>query len=1037
MGAYLEDDAGGESSGKAYIFDVTDGSLLHTLDNPNADDTSATDEFGRSVAISGDRAIVGAYLEDDAGGTDSGKAYIFDVTDGSLLFTLDNPNAYGTSEIDNFGDSVAISGNRAIVGASVEEDAGGAASGKAYIFDVTDGSLLFTLDNPNAYGTSEVDNFGASVAISGNRAIVGAPAEDDAGGTSSGKAYIFDVTDGSLLHTLDNPNAYGTSGGDIFGASVAISGDRAIVGAYAEGDAGGSISGKAYIFDVTDGSLLFTLDNPNAYGGSFNDRFGWSVAISGNRAIVGAYQETEAGVGTSGKAYIFDVTSGNLLYTLDNPNAFDTSAGDRFGWSVAISGNRALVGAIDEDSPGPLLSTFSSSGKAYIFNIPKRTATAAFDSPISLALQCPIFTGDKLLFLGYSSQPYVYESRTFDRYSLGAFAFIEDSQITNNYPWQWGMGNGKIMLVPYRPTATTGNIYINDLDQIDNWTKLTGVLPSADGFCLRPVYNPDDGRWVTGLTGSATIYYSDNDGATWSTLTIPGASQIRDIAYGNGVWLFADSDAVSVFSSDDNLASFTETNTASGNIGRVYKIHFNEYDQKFWIGGANFNTRFYPRMNYSVDGVSWINVYNDDDDFAANINVVEIQGDDDGNYIAIGPTYDTAYQPTTEIMKSVDGGETWHKQILPAEITPSFSIPNMAYGSMNQGDTPAGTPLPPSYDVQDNLPADTPEIGEGGTITWTISTAGIPDGSDVYWRINQNPSGEFSQFTDPTYASSVQINNNIATVTKTIVEDQTTEGPMTVSLDVKTGSINGTTVASSRDITILDTSQTPPPPPPPEPTQPVIREGSFEVLTSSIPLSYGLTHDIQFRYILDNATPYTYTVDTKFISANGSTTISSGDVINTYTIDPLTALTVTVTVSSLTGMDYTKTTQDFTFRLDAREATTGTRPRIDISVPRNPYSISISPHPGSVSNGGSYSATYPKESKRNITLTGMEPDAPFFYEGINGTTANFYQFANSSGSYTFSASTLHPNEPPYFEGTLSFRVEFADKRTINWSITYD
>ena len=118
------------------IFDVTTGELLHTLDNPNAFSTSAGDQFGISVAISGNYAIVGAYFEDDAGGNVSGKAYIFNVTTGELLHTLDNPNAFSTSAVDQFGSSVAVSGNYVIVSARHEDDAGGFSSGKAYIFNV-------------------------------------------------------------------------------------------------------------------------------------------------------------------------------------------------------------------------------------------------------------------------------------------------------------------------------------------------------------------------------------------------------------------------------------------------------------------------------------------------------------------------------------------------------------------------------------------------------------------------------------------------------------------------------------------------------------------------------------------------------------------------------------------------------------------------------------------------------------------------------------------------------------------------------------
>jgi len=286
----------------------TTATKTFTLDNPNAYGTSYNDRFGQAVSISGNYAIVGAHQEDTAAGVDSGKAYIFDVTTGNLVHTLYNPNAYGASAGDIFGYSVSISGNYAIVSALYEDDASGGNSGKAYIFDVTTGNLLHTLDNPNPYSTSDNDWFGQSVSISGNYAIVGAYAEDDAGGQESGKAYIFDVTTGNLVHTLDNPNAYSTSASDQFGYSVSIDGNYAIVSAIGEGEAGSVYSGKAYIFDVTTGNLVVTLDNPNAFSTSTNDYFGYSVSISSDYAIAGAYLEDDAVGGLSGKAYIFELS---------------------------------------------------------------------------------------------------------------------------------------------------------------------------------------------------------------------------------------------------------------------------------------------------------------------------------------------------------------------------------------------------------------------------------------------------------------------------------------------------------------------------------------------------------------------------------------------------------------------------------------------------------------------------------------------------------------------------------------------------------
>ena len=347
----------------------TRGQRIHTLDNPNAFNTSAGDFFGFSaVAISGNYAIVGAQREDDVGGTESGKVYIYNVTTGALVHTLNNPNAYSTSAGDFFGSLVDISGNYAIVGAPYEDDSGGSSSGKAYIYNVTTGTLIRTLNNPNAFGTSDSDLFGISVAISGNYAVVGAYNEDDAGGTDSGKVYVYNVTSGTLLHTLNNPNPVGTSSSDFFGYSVGISDRFVVVGAYGEDEASATDSGKVYIFNLIFGNILGTLNNPNAFDTPAFDFFGYSVAISGNYAIVGAYGEDETGVTNPGKAYIFNVATGVLVHTLNNPNAYSTSASDFFGGSVAISGNYVIVGAHGEDDAGG-----TDSGKAYVFAVKDMT----------------------------------------------------------------------------------------------------------------------------------------------------------------------------------------------------------------------------------------------------------------------------------------------------------------------------------------------------------------------------------------------------------------------------------------------------------------------------------------------------------------------------------------------------------------------------------------------------------------------------------------------------------------------------------------
>ena len=357
----------------------TQATKTFTINNINAYGTSQEDRFGYSVNsgvdVHGNYAIIGAYLEDDAGGANSGKAYIVDITTGSTVHTLDNPNAFGTSAGDFFGIEVAIHGNYAVVGARREDDAGGTNSGKVYIFDVTTGNLLTTIDNPNTYGSSTNDIFGSAVATDGNYIIVGSRTEEDAGGTLSGKAHLFNMS-GTKLHTFDNPNATGTTAGDYFGYSVAVSGNLVLIGAPFEDDANGNDNGKVYLFNATTGALLHTYDNPNAYVGvsDAEERFGHNIAINDKYTVIAAIKEDDANGVDNGKVYVFDTSTYQLLHTIDNPNSYP-GAGDWFGVSVSISGDFAIIGDRSDDASG------TDSGKAHLCNLVTGQVVHTIDNP--------------------------------------------------------------------------------------------------------------------------------------------------------------------------------------------------------------------------------------------------------------------------------------------------------------------------------------------------------------------------------------------------------------------------------------------------------------------------------------------------------------------------------------------------------------------------------------------------------------------------------------------------------------------------------
>jgi len=338
VGAY-SDDTGAPNSGAAYVFDAASGSLLRTLSNPTP---AFDDDFGISVAVSGSTVVVGAD-GDDTGAADTGAAYVFDLASGSLLRTLNNPTPVA---FDDFGSSVAVSGSTVVVGA-FRDDTSASDAGTAYLFDVGSGSLLRTLSNPTPVVS---DFFGSSVAVSGNSVVVGAWS-DDTGAIDAGSAYVFDAASGSLLRTLDHP---APSPGDYFGSSVAISGSTVVVGAYND-DMGKTDAGSAYLYDAVSGNLRWILNNPTPTG---YDWFGRSVAVSGSTVVVGAYQD-DTGASNAGSAYVFDAASGNLLWTLNNPTP---AANDCFGWSVAVSGNTVVVGAYWDDTGA------TDAGAAYVFD---------------------------------------------------------------------------------------------------------------------------------------------------------------------------------------------------------------------------------------------------------------------------------------------------------------------------------------------------------------------------------------------------------------------------------------------------------------------------------------------------------------------------------------------------------------------------------------------------------------------------------------------------------------------------------------------
>jgi hypothetical protein len=360
-------DAGGESAGRTYVYSGQTGGQLWIFTGE-----AAGDNFGNSVSGAGDvdndgydDLIVGAHFN-DAGGENAGRAYVYSGQTSALLrtFTGEAANDYFGRSVSGAGDVNDDGYDDLIVGAP-QNDAGGTNAGRAYVYSGQTGDLLWTFTAEAA-----VDWFGRSVSGAGDvnndgydDLIVGADA-NNVGGDDAGRAYVYSGQTGGLLWTFT-----GEASLDHFGRSVSGAGDvnddgydDLIVGAYMN-DAGGSDAGRAYVYSGQTGDLLLTFT-----GEAEGDRFGNSVSGAGDvnndgyvDLIVGAYFNDAGGSG-AGRAYVFSGRSGSLLCTFDGEAVIN-----RFGFSVSGAGDvnndgfdEVIVGAHGNDAGG------SQAGRAYV-----------------------------------------------------------------------------------------------------------------------------------------------------------------------------------------------------------------------------------------------------------------------------------------------------------------------------------------------------------------------------------------------------------------------------------------------------------------------------------------------------------------------------------------------------------------------------------------------------------------------------------------------------------------------------------------------
>jgi len=328
VGATGDDDTD-LSSGAAYVYDFDGVNWVET--KFIASDGARFDRFGESVSVSGDRIVVGAV---DTQGLTTGSAYVYDFN--GVSWDETKLTASDGAAGDRFGTSVSSSGDRVVVGAFGDGDAG-FFSGSAYVYDFNGVSWVET--KLTASDGANIDRFGFSVSVSGDRIVVGAMSDSRLG---PGSAYVYDLVGGSWDET--KLTASDAAVDDRFGISVSVSGDRIIIGAFNDDDAG-SNSGSAYVYDFN--GVSWDETKLTASDAAAGDAFGFSVSVSEDRIIIGARDDDDAG-SFSGSAYAYELVGVNWVET--KFTASDAAASDQFGFSVSVSEDRSVAGSPLDDT---------------------------------------------------------------------------------------------------------------------------------------------------------------------------------------------------------------------------------------------------------------------------------------------------------------------------------------------------------------------------------------------------------------------------------------------------------------------------------------------------------------------------------------------------------------------------------------------------------------------------------------------------------------------------------------------------------------
>ena len=358
-----------EYTGAAYVFVRREGKWVQQA-KLLASDGAEGDLFGTSVAVDGDTIIIGTPNNDNKHGFDAGAAYTFTRAEGkwaqrAKLLARDEMGG------GHFGESVALNGSTAVIGAPDNDNKNGIYAGAAYIFTRGEGKWVQRAKLLASDG-AKFNRFGFSVAVDGATVAVGTPEASNQNGYGTGTVYMFVHRQGQWVQQaklLPSDEA----GGDHFGHSVALNGDTVLIGApWDDKEHGKNDAGTAYVFTRSGGQWVQQaklLPNDETEG----KVFGFSVALDGNTAMIGAHGDDDKAE-DAGAAYVFTRRGGTWTQQA-KLLASNRAEMDIFGRSVALKGNTAIVGA-------PEFFYVNSPGVGYVFKLASQAGCQEFDAYI-------------------------------------------------------------------------------------------------------------------------------------------------------------------------------------------------------------------------------------------------------------------------------------------------------------------------------------------------------------------------------------------------------------------------------------------------------------------------------------------------------------------------------------------------------------------------------------------------------------------------------------------------------------------------------